>query len=132
MTCAVTRKTGPKGGKTVCWPKESLDTLPTPPVLERDDIGKLPLSKGAKAYARRSGLAAIKRQPKEFQKVNATITNPGRRDHFQNYTVGQQTGGGSVNKMKHAIKEDAEQLVDQLLNGHETSEPNQQPIQGCS
>lgn len=22
MTCAVTRKTGPKGGKTVCWPKK--------------------------------------------------------------------------------------------------------------
>jgi hypothetical protein len=24
MTCAITRKAGPQGGKTVCWPRESL------------------------------------------------------------------------------------------------------------
>lgn len=26
MTCAVTRKQGPSGGKTVCWPKKKATT----------------------------------------------------------------------------------------------------------
>lgn len=30
FTCAVTRKEGPKGGRTVCWPKESVDIAPSP------------------------------------------------------------------------------------------------------
>jgi hypothetical protein len=65
-------------------------------LLERDDIGKIPIPPAAKRYARRSGMAAIKRQPFEFQKVNAQLTNPGKRDHFQNYDA--------VGKVQHAMK----------------------------
>jgi len=55
----------------------------------QDDIWKLPLSRKAKAYARRKGMKALKNQPKQYQAVNAELTNPGKADKFQNYTVGQ-------------------------------------------
>jgi len=89
--------------------------LPAPPVLERDDIGKLPLSAGAKAYARRSGLKAMMRQPRDFARVNAEITNPGKPNKVKNYTAGQSTDGKGVDSMKNAIKDSAEQTVKRML-----------------
>ncbi len=53
----------------------------------------IPLSKDAKAYARRSGMNALKKQPSQFQKVNAQITNPGKKDEFKNTDVGEYTDG---------------------------------------
>lgn len=38
MTCAVTRKEGPKGGRTVCWPKESAAAIASN-LLEDDGTG---------------------------------------------------------------------------------------------
>lgn len=182
MTCAVTRKKGPRGGKTVCWPRESMtlrminrlhggspieengfeqDENPSCPVCSgpgvllgglgrreyfrcrdcgmdfghekesgpeedasglgpsevprdsdevvdswldhmgglkegRDDIDKLPLPDAAKRYARRKGLKSMEQQPKPFQKVNAMLLNPGKPDHFKNYTTGETTMGKSL------------------------------------
>lgn len=42
----------------------------------RDDLPKLPLSRAAKAYARRRGLASQRRQPRDWLKVQAELTNP--------------------------------------------------------
>ena len=83
---------------------------------ERDDIDSLPIPKAAKSYARRSGLASMKDQPKQFQAVNAMITNPGKKDKFQNYTAGETTGGKNLSKgQPNAMKEAAENLVDHLF-----------------
>lgn len=82
----------------------------------RDDIDKLPLPKAAKAYARRSGLKSMMRQPKDFQKVNAMLLNPGKPDKFKEYEVGRSTDGKRLGSMKHAIKE-AEEIVNALLDG---------------
>lgn len=38
FTCAVTKKAGPKGGRTVCWPKEALVARATACLLEDDAI----------------------------------------------------------------------------------------------
>lgn len=79
----------------------------------RDDINKLPLPKAAKAYARRTGLKSMMNQPKQFQKVNAMLMNPGKPDKMKNYDNGETTTGkrGAPEK---AIKEAAE-IVDALL-----------------
>jgi hypothetical protein len=82
----------------------------------RDDIDKLPLPKAAKAYARRSGLKSMMRQPKDFQKVNAMLLNPGKPDKFKEYECGRTTTGGRLSSQKHAIKE-AEEIVNTLLDG---------------
>jgi len=82
----------------------------------RDDIDKLPLPPAAKAYARRKGLAAMKRQPRQFQAVNAMLTNPGKPDKFKEYTAGRTTSG-TVPAPKHAIKDSARRLVAALLDG---------------
>lgn len=83
-------------------------------LFERDDIGKLPLPRAAKAYARRHGLRSMMRQPRDFQHVNALLTNPGRPDKFKNYDVAA--------KVLKAIKDSrppgqpaAPQLVERLL-----------------
>lgn len=89
--------------------------LPAPHVMERDDIDKLPLSPGAKAYARRSGLKSMMRQPGDFARVNAALTNPGKPNVVKNYTAGQSTDGKGVDSMKNAIKDSAEQTVATLL-----------------
>lgn len=82
---------------------------------ERDDIEKLPLPAAAKAYARRSGLKSMMRQPKDFAAVNAALTNPGKVNKVKNYTAGQSTAGQSVDTMQHAIKDSAAQVVRALL-----------------
>jgi hypothetical protein len=81
----------------------------------RDDINKLPLSKDAKAYARRTGLKSMMDQPKQFMKVNAQILNPGKPNVMKNYEVGEQTDG-KKGAPKKAFKESAGQIVDRLLN----------------
>lgn len=42
----------------------------------RDDLTSLPLSRAAKAYARRRGLASMRRQPRDWLKVVGELTNP--------------------------------------------------------
>jgi hypothetical protein len=81
----------------------------------RDDINKLPLSKDAKAYARRSGLKSMMNQPKAFTKVNAQITNPGKPNKVKNYDVGEQTNG-TKGAPKKAFKESASEIVARLLS----------------
>jgi hypothetical protein len=85
----------------------------------RDDIDKLPLSKEAKAYARRTGLKSMMRQPKDFAVVNAQITNPGKPNVVKNYDVGEQTDG-KKGAPKKAFKESesAEEIVNRLLEAH--------------
>lgn len=55
----------------------------------RDDLDSLPLPPEAKAYARRKGLASMMRQPADFCRVNAMLSNPGRPDLFKNYDEGE-------------------------------------------
>jgi len=84
----------------------------------RDDLKDLPLPKAAKAYARRSGLKSMMRQPKEFQKVNAMLMNPGKPDKFKNYEIGRTTDGKRLGSQKQAIKETSpEEIVTALLDG---------------
>src|SRR4051812_41993420 len=82
----------------------------------RDDIGKLPLPPAAKAYARRSGLASMMRQPRDFTRVNAMLTNPGKPNVVKNYTAGSSTDGKPVDSMKHAIKDSAQRIVYTMLD----------------
>lgn len=86
------------------------------PYFMRDDINKLPLPDAAKRYARRKGLATMKRQPKEFSAVNAMLTNPGKPNKVKNYVCGRTSTGGSLATQKHAIKDSAQRIVDKLLN----------------
>lgn len=72
-------------------------------LLERDDIGSLPLPAAAKRYARRKGLAAMQRQPAEFKRVNAMLMNPGKPDKWKNFDVGASTSG-ATGKVQHAMK----------------------------
>lgn len=64
----------------------------------RDDIDQLPLPAEAKAYARRTGLKSMQRQPKDFQRVNAMLTNPGLPDQFANRDVGETTDGKKLSE----------------------------------
>ncbi len=87
-----------------------VDTVPS----VRDDLPKLPLSRAAKAYARRRGLASLRRQPHDWLKVQAELTNPpgsGRP------TKGFQSTDsvGYVGLATEARRSAAEQLVEQLL-----------------
>lgn len=75
----------------------------------RDDINRLGLPRLAQAYARRKGMAAIKRQPFEFMRVNALLMNPGKPNKFKNYDDGE--------KVRHAFKEAAVQVVRRLIDG---------------
>lgn len=85
-------------------PASSL-TLAEPPWAElkegRDDIGKLPITPQAKKYARRSGLASMKRQPKDYQNMVAAELGQHYKG-FPNKDASKSTSGGSI---KNAIKE---------------------------
>lgn len=85
----------------------------------RDDIHTLPISREAKAYARRKGLKAMMRQPKDFLKVNAQLTNPGKPDRFQNYDDGENAQGGKVGdrNLLNRKHETAQAVVDALIYG---------------
>lgn len=79
----------------------------------RDDVWALPLQQAAKLYARRRELRSMERQPKDFVKVNAMLTNPGKPNKFRNYATGDDTAGG---RPKLAIKDAlARRLLDVLL-----------------
>lgn len=82
----------------------------------RDDINKLPLPKEAKAYARRTGLKSMMDQPKQFQRVNAMLLNPGKPNVVKNYDDGTTTDG-KKGAPKKAFKESLSpvQVVDYLL-----------------
>ena len=82
----------------------------------RDDINKLPIPKEAKAYARRTGLKSMMDQPKQFQRVNAKLLNPGKPDKMKNYEVGCTTDGKKPAPQK-AFKESlsANEIVQKLL-----------------
>lgn len=58
----------------------------------------------------------MRRQPDEFAAVNAMLTNPGKPNKVKNYVCGRTTTGGSLATQKHAIKDSAHRIVDQLLN----------------
>ena len=96
MTCAVTRKKGPKGGRTVCWEM-------------RDDIDKLPLPKEAKSYARGKGMKFLQAKPQNYIDMVAAVTGQkALKKGFKNTDAGQSTDGKK-------IKEDAHRIVDTLL-----------------
>lgn len=79
----------------------------------RDDISSLPLPTIAKQYARRKGLRSMMRQPKDFERVNAVLSNPGKVDKFKSYdAVGKVKNTFSSESMKQA-----EALVDALIGG---------------
>ncbi len=62
-------------------------------LAERDDISKVPIPLAAKAYARRHGLRSMERQPKDFRRVNAMLTNPGKPDKFVNSDASEKSMG---------------------------------------
>jgi Protein of unknwon function (DUF3008) len=87
----------------------------------RDDIKKLPISPEGKAYARRGGLASMKRQPKDYINMVAAETNQKAKEHgFKNYDGQEFTGGRAVGstpvlaKKKHESK--AERVVARMLD----------------
>ena len=80
----------------------------------RDDLESLPLSRSAKEYARLStqggkDLGALRRKVGLFKRVNASISNPGVPDKWNNFDRGVQIPfKGSVREMLdelHAARE---------------------------
>ena len=111
FVCAVTRKKGPEGGKTVCWEKESLGE-------GRDDLSKIPIPASAKRFNRYTskslgnsdwGNKVVHR----YMDTMADLTNQqDRKNGFDIKDVGQP--------VKHSMKGYAEDLsaaeiVDALL-----------------
>jgi len=89
------------------------DATFTPGVQEgRDDLKKLPLPPVAKAYARRKGLASMKRQPQDFINVMAAITN---QKHLQKGFKNTDSSG----KVPHAFKESVALALALLLETDE-------------
>ena len=80
----------------------------------RDDIDKLGLPRSAKKYARRKASdGAMERQPDEYIRVQAEVTNQPRKG-FQNRDTSQNA--------EHTFKEEAQRVVaDMLENGKEAS-----------
>jgi hypothetical protein len=76
----------------------------------RDDVKKLPLPPEAKAYARRKGLASMKRQPQDFINMVASVTN---QKHLKAGFKNTDSGG----KVPHAFKESAAQVVTLMVEG---------------
>jgi hypothetical protein len=73
----------------------------------RDDLKSLPLPPEAKAYARRSGLAAMKKQPQSFINMAAAVSNQRSKKHgFKNTD--------EVGTVSKAIKECARLIVQAL------------------
>jgi hypothetical protein len=96
MTCAVTRKEGPKGGRTVCWPKVSEG---------RDDIDKLPLPPEAKSYARGKGMAFLKAKPQNYIDMIAAVTGQkDRKSGFKNKDAGERSEGGKLSEAASIVE----------------------------
>lgn len=104
-------------------PEQEPEEPKEPPMSEgRDDIGKLPFSKQGKAYARRGGLASMKRQPKDYIKSVAADTNQlSKMGSFKNYDAAEKPSGGSVGTSAGLTKKKneslAQEVVDTMLNG---------------
>ena len=78
----------------------------------RDDLKNLPLPKEARAYARRSGMSALKRQPQQFINMVAAVTDQKSKKHgFKNTD--------EVGRVPSAIKECARLIVAQLVETDE-------------
>jgi len=94
----------------------------TPMSEGRDDIGALPISRQAKSYARRGGLASMKRQPKDYINMVAADTNQqGKKAGFKNFDAAEKPSGGAVGAsggLTHKKGESlAQEVVDTMLNG---------------
>ena len=74
----------------------------------RDDLKKLPLPPEAKAYARRGGLASMKRQPQDFINMMAAVTNQRHlKKGFKNT--------GPPGQVPHTLKESVALVVAALI-----------------
>jgi hypothetical protein len=74
----------------------------------RDDLKKLPLPPEAKAYARRKGMKALRRQPQQFIGMVAAVSNQKHLKHgFKNTNA--------VGRVPHAVKECARMIVAYLV-----------------
>lgn len=81
----------------------------------RDDINKLPLPHEAKAYARRSGMRTLKRQPQQFINMVAAVTDQKDKKHgFKN--------SDEVGRVPSAIKESAARIVRFLIEDDDDPE----------
>jgi hypothetical protein len=78
----------------------------------RDDLNKLPLPPEAKSYARRHGLAAMKKQPQSFIDMNAAVL--GEKDKKKGFKNTDEVG-----TVKSAVKESARLIVACLLEADE-------------
>jgi len=85
----------------------------------RDDIGRLPLPPEAKAYARRRGLGALKRQPRQYIGMIAAVTDQkARRRGFGNKDDGQKSGQKARltgESYAASVYANAEKLAERLL-----------------
>ena len=111
-------------------PDKKLDKEPEepkePPMQEgQDDIGKLPMSKEAKSYARRGGLASMKKQPQQYISMVAKETNQaGKQKGFRNFDAEEVSTGGALGSKSIVTKKNgkkqesmAKAVVATLLDG---------------
>jgi len=98
----------------------------------RDDINKLNIPSLAKSYARDTAKSIMRttggkaEHVAKFQKVNAMLLNPGKKNYYQNYDAGETTGGGRATAggfkrpggtpFKSRSESLAEQLVQRLID----------------
>ena len=106
------KKESEKEGDEPEEPKE-----PEKPVSEgRDDIGKLPISPEGKSYARRSGLASMKKQPKQYINMVAAETNQkGKKQGFKNFDAEEMSTGGAMGSKNIVTKKRTESLTQQVV-----------------
>jgi len=123
-TCGFCKNKGSFGKKKKEDNKEPEEPKePENPVSEgRDDIGKLPFSREGKAYARRSGLASMKRQPKDYINMVAADTNQkAKKNSFKSFDAEEMSTGGAMGSKNIVTKKKmeslAQQVVDSMLNG---------------
>jgi hypothetical protein len=123
-TCGFCKNKGSFGKKKKEGDKEPEEPKePESKVSEgQDDIGKLPFSREGKAYARRGGLASMKRQPKDYIKMVAADTNQkGKMAGFKNSDAEEMSTGGPMGSKnivtKKKMESKARLVVDSMLNG---------------
>lgn len=89
----------------------------------RDDINSLPMSSAAKHYARRSGLASMKKQPQQYINMVAADTNQKGKQHgFRNSDAEEMSSGGRMGssnivtkKKGYGSESKAQAVVDRML-----------------
>lgn len=104
------KKESPEKDEKIEEPKE-------PPMQEgRDDIGKLHFSQQGKAYARRSGLSSMKRQPKDYINMVAAETNQnGKKQGFRNFDAEETTSGSAVGGKNLVTKKRTESQASKVV-----------------